>query len=210
MYTCVCIRGPCQFFPHTLWAQVLTLRPSVLVAVTFTSQAPILLPFVCRIPGGFFDPIEAAARAALGLSRIPLHHPELQPAWILLQSPAWLLGLRLVDSDWQLGEMQTERTLRFHLTSISMAKINKPARQGWRGTRCWWECNANLPTMETSVENSQTAKNTSNSWPSCSTPWLCLKDSTPDSAGICPAMSAAALLTTARMWIQPNVLQPTN
>lgn len=136
-----------------LWAQVLRLRPSVLVAVTFTSQAPILLPFVCRIPGGFFDPIEAAARAALGLSRIPLHHPELRPAWILLQSPAWLLGLPLVDSDWQLGEMQTERTLRFHLTSISMAKINKPASQSWRGTRCWWECNANPPPMETSVEN---------------------------------------------------------
>ena len=56
--------------------------------------------------------------------------------------------LRKCSTSLAIREMQVKTTLRFHLTSVRMAKIKNPDDSTyWRGygekgtlLHCWWEC----------------------------------------------------------------------
>ena len=76
-------------------------------------------------------------------------------------------------------EIQVKTTMRYHLTPVRMANINKSDNNRcWWGCRefllhCWWECTLVQPLWKNSMEVPQNVKNRTTLWPSnCSTRYL--------------------------------------
>ena len=104
--------------------------------------------------------------------------------------------------------------MRYHLTPVRMAKINKSGNDrcwrgcGERGTflHCWWECTVGAITLENSMEVPQKVENRATLWPSNTT----LLGIYPKDTnvviwrGMCTQMFIAAMCTIAKLWEEPR------
>ena len=85
--------------------------------------------------------------------------------------------LKRCSTSWIIREIEIKTTMRYHLTLVRMAIINKLRKNkcwwacGERRTllHYWWECKTGAATVEISMEITQKMKNRSALWPSNST-----------------------------------------
>ena len=111
-------------------------------------------------------------------------------------------------------EIQIKTTMRYHLTPVRMAKINKPGNDrcwwgcGERGTflHCWWECKLVQPLWKTVWRFLKKLKIELSYDPA-----IALLGSAPTKdtnvvirRGMCTWMFTAAMSTIAKLWKEPR------
>ena len=107
-------------------------------------------------------------------------------------------------------EMQIKTTLRFHLTTIRMAKVKTPSDNtcwqgcGERGTLiyCWWDCKLVQPLWKSTWMFLRKLEIDLPEDPTIPLLGIYPKDAPPCHSGTCSTMFIAALFVIARSWKQ--------
>ena len=109
-------------------------------------------------------------------------------------------------------EMLIEMTMRYHLTSVRMAIINKSTNKCCQGcgeggplVLCLWNCKLVQPLCETIWSVLEKIKNVTTIWPKNYISAINTRNSkTLIQKDICTPMFTAVLFTTAKIWKQPK------
>ena len=110
-------------------------------------------------------------------------------------------------------EIQIKTTVRYHLTLVRMAKINKSGNDRcWQGCRerrtllyCWWECKLVQPLWKTAWRFLKKLKIELPYNPTIVLLGIYLKDTNVvTQRGMCTWMFIAAMSTIAKLWKEPR------
>ena len=110
-------------------------------------------------------------------------------------------------------EIQIKTSMRYHLTPVRMAKINKSGndrcwwgcRERWTLLCCWWECNVVQPLLKTVWRFLKKLKIELPYDPAIALLGIYPKDTNVViQRGTCTPMFKAAMSTTAKLWKEPR------
>ena len=145
-----------------------------------------------------------------GIQTTQLEDGQRGPGWTLLQGGH--TGFERMLSTTSIRERQIKTTMRYHLTPVRMAIINKLTNKYGRGCRekgtlvhCWWECRLVQPLWKTVWNFLRKLKMELPFDPAIPLLGLYHKSpETPIQKNLCTPMFIAAQFTIAKYWKQPK------